>query len=73
MANADTRNAQHTLKAGQHVNVQGWALDGAPTKEAAIICRRTAAMGALPLGYKPVRFDADGSRLLVHVSRMVAA
>lgn len=41
--------------------------------EDATVCRTTKAMGKLPDGYPPVRFEKDGARVLVHQSRIKEA
>lgn len=59
------------MKAGQRIEVRIYPLSG-PALEPAKVARVTKDMLPLPAGFVPVRFDADGARLLVHVSNIVA-
>lgn len=36
--------------------------------ETAVIMRKSKAMGNIPAEFHPIRFDADGTRLLAHES-----
>ena len=59
------------MKAGSKVTVTFIRPEG-DVKEAAIIGRVTKAMLPMPAGYVPVRFVADGARLLVHAQHISA-
>lgn len=56
------------MKAGTRIEVQTMNMDFSRSWEGAVIMRRTKAMEPMPDGFHPVRFDADGARLLVHES-----
>lgn len=60
----------NTFKCGARVKVLGFGWNGEETFEYATITRRTKNAAGLPVGYHPVRFDADGGRLMVHESRL---
>lgn len=61
------------MKAGTKVTVRCIGrLDGV-LQETATIARTMPNMIPLPEGYIPVRFDADGARLLVHREKIKLA
>lgn len=54
------------MKSGTRIEVFGYDAAMKRTIEPARIASMTAAMGTLPGGFHPVRFDADRALLLIH-------
>lgn len=61
------------FKVNQRIEIGTKDIAGRDVWEPARVMRRTKVMGELPKGFVPVRFDADGARLLVHENGIRAA
>lgn len=58
--------AETNLKPGTRIEVGCSDIAGRRVWEAARIIRRTKVMGPPEAGWHPIRFDADGARLMCH-------
>ena len=54
------------MKTGTRIEVSGITTEWQETWEPARITRKMAYMHPIPEGYHPVKFAADGARLMVH-------